>query len=78
MEAQRSPEANVLHILNTGSFMVRPLYHRTAGSGLFPGLILGSDNLALVTRGGHCFQKGTASKGKVFILGFTAIKKGCL
>jgi hypothetical protein len=33
------PEANALHILNKGSFMVRPLYHRTAGSGLFPELI---------------------------------------
>lgn len=32
-------EANALHILNTGSFKVRPLYHRTAGSGLFPELI---------------------------------------
>jgi len=28
-----------------------------------------------VTRGGYCFQKGIASKGKVFILGFKTIKQ---
>jgi hypothetical protein len=64
MEPHTGFEAKALYILNTGNFMLQPLYHRTAGTGLFPEIIW-AVKLVLMTRGGHCFQK---------VLGFTTIK----